>query len=529
MGTAAEARLKVVRVLAAGAFVAAGCAGGSGAAARGGSAPSGGAAGSSVAPGQDRPVELVDLIQQSVRFPTVAGNAEAFAAQKAWLLKTAAGLGLTARDAGTITEIELPGPPGAPVLGLAVHGDVQPVDARDWSVPPFAGAVRNGVLYGRGAADDKGPMVQAMLAMSALREERRTHTIRLLVGSDEESGSTDIVEYLKTHEAPDYSLVLDAFFPVGVGEKSFAVLAVSAPPEPVAASAGGFAGNPAGDAIDLEAGLGGAIVPNLAKLTLRSPPPGLARKLLARTPDAGTTLELQEGGGQLVVLVHGRAAHSGVNLEGGRNAIVSLARLTSGLLPPSGATQLLEFARFAGEDLYGTSLGLTESDPLWGRTPVNVALVGRNPRFLPQLNGRLSLIITYRRSPKPGAAELKESLARVVAAFNESHHAALAPTQVFFDEPLVRDPNGKLVQRLLAAYARGTGEPQGPGIVSGGTYAKRLPRAIAFGMWFTGKPYPGHDSDEKVSVVDLEKGYRVLLETLRDLAEHEPLREPFAP
>jgi succinyl-diaminopimelate desuccinylase len=522
----------VVRVLAAGAFVAAGCAGGSGAAARGGSgsgsgsASSGGATGSSVAPGQDR---LVELVAEAVRFPTVAGNAEAFAAQKAWLLKTAAGLGLTARDAGTITEIDLPGPPGAPVLGLAVHGDVQPVDARDWSVPPFAGAVRNGVLYGRGAADDKGPMVQAMLAMSALREERRTHTIRLLVGSDEESGSSDIVEYLKTHEAPDYSLVLDAFFPVGVGEKSFAVLAVSAPPEPAAAGAGGAAGKPAGDAIDLEAGLGGAIVPNLAKLTVRNPPPGLARKLLARTPDAGTTLELQEAAGQLVVLVHGRAAHSGVNLEGGRNAIVSLARLVDGLLPPSGATQLLEFARFAGEDLYGTSLGLTESDPLWGRTPVNVALVERKPRFAPQLDGRLSLIITYRRSPKPAAAELKERLAHVVAAFNQSHRAALAPTQLFFDEPLVRDPSGKLVQRLLADYARGTGEPQGPGIVSGGTYAKRLPRAIAFGMWFTGKPYPGHDSDEKVPVVDLQRGYRVLLETLRDLAEHEPLREPFAP
>jgi acetylornithine deacetylase/succinyl-diaminopimelate desuccinylase-like protein len=526
----------VIGIVAAGALAAAGCAG---AAAGGGPASSGAATSSpasssaaassgSAAPEQDH--RLVSLVAEAVRFPTVAGNAEAFAAQKAWLLKTAAELGLIARDAGTMTEIELPGPPGAPVLGLAVHGDVQPVDARDWSVPPFAGAVRNGVLYGRGAADDKGPMVQAMLAMSALRGERRTHTIRLLVGSDEESGSTDIVEYLKTHAPPDYSLVLDAFFPVGVGEKAFSVLAVSAPPEPVAASAGGFTnGSPAGEAIELEAGLGGAIVPNLAKLTLRNPPAGLAAKLRARTPDAGTTLELQEANGQLVVLVHGRAAHSGVNLEGGRNAIVSLARLSDGLLPPSGATQLLEFARFAGEDLYGTSLGLAESDPLWGRTPVNVALVERNPRFLPQLKGRLTLIITYRRSPKPGVAELKDRLARAVAAFNQSHHAALAPTQVFFDEPLVHDPNGKLVQRLLAAYARGTGERQGPGIVSGGTYAKRLPRAIAFGMWFTDKPYPGHDSDEKVSVADLEKGYGVLLETLRDLAEHEPLREPFAP
>src|SRR4051812_14273448 len=69
---------------------------------------------------------LESLLREAIRFPTVAGNDQARRDQQAWLLRTAASLGLQARDAGPVTEIELPGPAGAPVLGLMVHGDVQP-------------------------------------------------------------------------------------------------------------------------------------------------------------------------------------------------------------------------------------------------------------------------------------------------------------------------------------------------------------------------------------------------------------------
>jgi acetylornithine deacetylase/succinyl-diaminopimelate desuccinylase-like protein len=132
-----------------------------------------------------------------LRFPTVAGDEPAFAAQRAWLSGTGAALGLLVRDAGTFTEVELPGPLGAPVVGLVVHGDVQPADAREWKVSPFAGEVRDGEVWGRGAADDKGPLVQALLAMATLRGSALSHTVtvRLLVGSTEESGATDVTEY----------------------------------------------------------------------------------------------------------------------------------------------------------------------------------------------------------------------------------------------------------------------------------------------------------------------------------------------
>src|SRR5262245_61271721 len=132
---------------------------------------------------------LTPMLSEVLRFPTLAGNAKAQRDQMSWLRAVATKLGFTFRDAGTVAEVELTGPIGGTVLGLIVHGDVTAVDETAWATPPFSGTVRDGWVIGRGAADDKGPLVQALLAMKSLKESgiHRTHTIRLLVGSDEET------------------------------------------------------------------------------------------------------------------------------------------------------------------------------------------------------------------------------------------------------------------------------------------------------------------------------------------------------
>jgi acetylornithine deacetylase/succinyl-diaminopimelate desuccinylase-like protein len=48
-------------------------------------------------------------------------------------------------------------------------------------------------------------------------------------------------------------------------------------------------------------------------------------------------------------------------------------------------------------------------------------------------------------------------------------------------------------------------------------------------MWFPGKPYPGHDLDEKIAVDDLQRGARVLVHALTDLATGKRIAEPFKP
>ena len=467
------------------------------------------------------------MLAEAIRFATVDGNDAAHAAQKEWLTRTATSLGFSVRDAGKVTEIELPGPPGATVLGLMVHGDVQPVDEKAWTVPPFAGVVRAGRVWGRGAADDKGPLVQALLSMSALKEAGppRTHTIRLLVGSDEESGSSDLKSYLETHAPPDYSLVLDSAFPVVIGEKAWDGLTVSADPVERAA-------DKAWTVAAIEAGLAPSIVPDRARLLLRwrSGNPNwsdLVARLVARAPPAGTRIEITAQGDELEVLAHGRAAHAGVNLEGGRNALLALALVAEGELPKGGADDLLAFARLAGRDLHGTALGLPQDT--WGGYAVNVATLGTHTSLAPQEDGKLTLVINLRRPPPLTAPQARERLFAVVNDFAARRGAPLRPGGFFADEPLRFDPHAKIVRRLMDAYRRATGQDDPPAISGGGTYAKRLPRSIAFGMWFPGKPYPGHDTDEQIPVADLHRGAHVLIEALLDLACGPPLRDPFAP
>jgi predicted dipeptidase len=468
---------------------------------------------------RDHSARLVPLLLEAIRFPTVAGDAGAFRAQNEWLARVAGGLGLEVHDAGPVTEVDLPGPPGAPVLGLVVHGDVQPVSEAEWTVPPFAGVERDGLVWGRGSADDKGPLVQALLAMRALRDSGvpRTHTIRLLVGSDEESSNKDMKTYLETHRAPDLSLVLDSGFPVIVGEKAWnsLTLTVDSP----------FAVRPGPERpweiVSLDAGISTSIVPGRAAATLRWRPASLeGRAAAVAALGQGPSLETAVDGPLVTVVAHGRSAHAGLNLEGGRNALLLLARALSGRTARSGASDLLDFAAQAGRDWYGTGLGLTDTDPLWGRYAVNVATIKDAE------GGRLALTINVRRTPPLTGPELRARLEAVVAAFNLQHDAHLLPSGFYDDEPFSVDSDSPTVRRLLAAYGRATGEPPKPAISGGSTYAKRMPHAIAFGMWFPGRAYPGHDADERISVADLLRGTDVLIEALVELATCPPASSP---
>ncbi len=475
--------------------------------------------------------KLVPMLTEVIRFRTYAHNPEAHAEQKAWLMKTAADLGFVARDAGKITEIELPGPEGAPVLGLLIHGDVQPVEEEAWTFPPFAGEVREGYVLGRGSADDKGPLIQALLAMKALQESgiERTHTIRLLVGSEEESAATEIEEYLKDHQPPDYSLVLDSEFPVVVGEKAWDGFGVATALKSRPGRKRPF------EVAFMDAGISPSIVPDRAEVKLRwtaesmNWDPFIAEMEKAKTklpPD--TRLVIGMDGPMLHIVAYGKSSHSGVNLTGGRNALVALARVLEGKLPSGGADDLLAFARLAGKDLHGTGLGITDNDPIWARFGVNVGTI----KPVSDEDDRRMLYINLRRIPPRTAAQMKAHLLSVLDAFNRKQGSSLAVVEdksYFLDEPLGFDPNAKIVKRLMTVYSRATGETAKPAISGGATYAKRLPNAIAFGMWFPGKPYPGHDLDEKISIDDLQRGARVLVHALVDIATGETMTEPFKP
>ena len=83
--------------------------------------------------------------------------------------------------------------PNLPGIGLMAHQDVVPVapgTEGDWLVPPFAGEVKDGFIWGRGAWDDKGNLMSMMEAVEllALADFKPRQTVYLIFGQDEEVG-----------------------------------------------------------------------------------------------------------------------------------------------------------------------------------------------------------------------------------------------------------------------------------------------------------------------------------------------------
>ena len=89
-----------------------------------------------------------------------------------------------------------PDVPGAPTLLIYGHYDVQPPEPLDqWTTPPFGPAVRDGQLFARGAADDKGQVFCLLKAIEA--GGRPPINFRFLIEGEEEYGSRVLFELLR--------------------------------------------------------------------------------------------------------------------------------------------------------------------------------------------------------------------------------------------------------------------------------------------------------------------------------------------
>ncbi len=95
---------------------------------------------------------------------------------------------------------EWTGAPGKPTVLLYGHYDVQPAEPLEqWTSPPFQGTVRNGNLYGRGTADDKGQVHIHLKALEALmrHEGRLPVNVKVMIEGEEETGSTNLWNFVE--------------------------------------------------------------------------------------------------------------------------------------------------------------------------------------------------------------------------------------------------------------------------------------------------------------------------------------------
>jgi acetylornithine deacetylase/succinyl-diaminopimelate desuccinylase-like protein len=165
---------------------------------------------------------LIDSLAEFVAIPSVSAD-EAHAAD---IDAAAAWIAERIRDGGGIAELvpwgtrplvigEIPaseGPGSAPTILTYAHFDVQPPDPLElWESPPFELTRRDGKLYARGVADDKGNMFALVEAARQLAAEGSLPVnVRFAFDGEEEVGGESIVEWLEQDAGrADAALILD--------------------------------------------------------------------------------------------------------------------------------------------------------------------------------------------------------------------------------------------------------------------------------------------------------------------------------
>lgn len=369
---------------------------------------------------------------------------------------------------GYCTEITV-GDEG-PLIGIYGHSDVVPVSGK-WTHKPFGAEIKDGVVYGRGACDDKGPLLAAFFAVKLLADNGliKGYRVKIVSGGDEERGSSCMEHYFHkaNGEAPKYGFTPDAEWPLIYAEKGIRRydLTKNMNLGPVIAMDGGVVANAVCDSV----------------LVTMKPDDKFVKYLKEKQIKAEVTATPV----LLMVRFSGKTAH-GSTPELGINAM-KIAFETIGEF-----YKLEELKKIAAamSDVNGKAFGGYNHSAELGDTTYNFGIVKYDGKIL-----KVTLDFRFGEEAKP--EELVEALKKATG---------FEATQKGESKILIFDKKSPLVKTLMKAYHWGMKDFFAkPLAIGGGTYAKECPNTIAFGA--ESKKHPGnmHSPDEYIYVEDFIK------------------------
>jgi acetylornithine deacetylase len=149
-------------------------------------------------------MDSLQLLEKLVSFPTVSRDSNLDLIRFVAELLKERGIAptiITSPDGHKANLFATVGPEGAPGVMLSGHTDVVPVDGQNWSVPPFALTQRDGLLFGRGAADMKGFVACAVAAVLNASKMKLNTPLHLALSYDEEIGCIGVRSLIETMQA----------------------------------------------------------------------------------------------------------------------------------------------------------------------------------------------------------------------------------------------------------------------------------------------------------------------------------------
>ncbi len=380
-------------------------------------------------------------------------------------------------------------------ISIMGHLDVVP-EGNGWSVDPYKMTVKDGFIYGRGVADDKGPAVLGLYAMKFLKDHNipLNYTYRLVLGCSEERGMGDVKVVLEQEKVPTFMFTPDASFPVINGEKG------------IMGAEGRFAHDGA-HIVDFHGGLVGNMVADRCTVVLK----GISKEDLGEL--CPCKFDVEESAEGLVITAKGKGSHASMP-AGSVNAIWMLTDMLSKVSALSEAErEACAKAAATLTDYNGVGLGIDCEDEPSGKI-THISGVAKMEGNELVLNYNIRYPVTVKG----------EELTARLESYAQAHGYV---GKVLKDSaPSYRSADTAEVKALLSAYNDVTGKDGKAIVIGGGTYARNFPNAVAFGPEFAEMKNPAgegkggvHMADECNDIELMMKAVKIYIYALLNLNE----------
>ncbi|STA98755.1 Sapep family Mn(2+)-dependent dipeptidase [Clostridium baratii] len=362
-------------------------------------------------------------------------------------------------------------------IGIIGHVDIVP-EGDGWNYNPFDVSIDNEKIYGRGVLDNKGPIMAVLYGMKIIKDLNLpiSKKIRVIFGTNEETGFCDIPYYLKEEKPPIMGFTPDCKYPAVYGERGILDLTIwSKKIENINIKSikGNFKNN---------------IVPDFAEIEFYN-----------NVNKYDETKTISAKGKQ----APGNAPESGIN---------AVTKLCKDILEANdfiNDKEILDFIKFIYKSFYEnyslSKLNINCSDEISGDLVIN-------PYEIKMDNGKIGISVVFRY---PISYKYEDMISIIRSIIKEGY--TLSENRRM--DSVCFDKDSDLLKKLKEAYEDVTGLDGTPVTTTGGTYAKVFPNIVAFGPSFPGQKGIAHNSDEYMYIEDLITNLRIYTNALYNLAK----------
>jgi len=393
---------------------------------------------------------------------------------------------------------------GKDLIGIIGHLDVVPADS-NWSYPPFKATIMNNKIYGRGAIDDKGPVIASLYAMKAVMDSCHvSKRVRLILGTNEER-DWKCIDYYKQHEEiPTIAFSPDADFPCIYAEKALLTVHLRQKYQPnsetpiIIQDINCY--NNAINVVPKQCDITLLLSSNISSNEIISD----LKEIISQYSYSIDVIKLENNIVQLKS--HGISSHA-AHPDLGVNAISHLLMVLYKIYQKYEISlDLLDFfANNIGDDYTGKNLNINIQDESGNLTLNTAQLALENHELKIGFNLRIPIHTPIDEIKKVFKATIKSTTLQCVFSGEK--------------DSLYVSKENYLVRTLCSIYNKYTSSNLQPIAIGGATYARAFPNCISFGANLPGCKDMCHQVDEYITIDNLILASKIYAQAIYELSK----------